>query len=105
MPDNQFAYAWRYTIDPDHEQPFLAAYAPDGTWADFFRQDPGYLRTVLLRDVERPDCFVTIDYWQSKNARDAFRKTNASRFEEIDQQCEAYTIDETFIGDFLVVDG
>ena len=105
MPDNQFAYAWQYTIDPDHEQMFLAAYAPDGTWAEFFRQDPGYLRTVLLRDVERPDRFMTVDYWKSKSARDAFHTSNAQRFDEIDQQCETYTVDEKFIGDYLVVGG
>lgn len=105
MNSDQFTYVWQYTIHPDYESEFLTAYEANGTWAQFFRPDPGYVRTLLLRDVERTDRYMTIDFWRSKSARDAFRESHAAEFEQIDQQCEAFTVDETFIGDFVVVDG
>jgi heme-degrading monooxygenase HmoA len=61
-----FSYEAR---DPEE---FERAYGPDGEWAAFFRQGPGYIGTELLRDVENPGRYLAIDRWDSRDAYQAF---------------------------------
>jgi hypothetical protein len=104
MTDSNFVYIWKYAIRLERESEFLAAYQPDGDWAQLFSRDPNYVRTELLRDASENDVYVTIDYWKSKSARDQFRQIHTKDFDEIDKRCEAYTVSEDFVGDFVVHD-
>lgn len=101
---SRFAYAWQYLIDPARRNEFLAAYGPDGAWVRLFTRDSNYFGTVLLSDADNDSRFVTIDYWLSRDARDAFRTVHASDFSSLDRKCEAYTVTEEFLGDFTFVD-
>jgi len=103
MTASRFAYIWAYAIDPRHRADFLAAYHPGGEWARLFRSDPAYLGTRLVQDAADPDRYLTIDYWSSQDARDAFRMRHRADFDALDQRCEAFTLDETFVGDFVEV--
>src|SRR5262245_62909357 len=51
---------------------------PDETWARFFRNGQGYIRTELVRDVADPRRFLTLDYWQSQSEFKRFREENRS---------------------------
>lgn len=104
MADSDFVYIWQYTVKPDLTAEFLGAYASDGEWAALFSKDGNYIKTDLLHDTERVDVYVTIDYWKSKKARDSFREKYSEEFEELDRRCEAYTISEVLIGDFIIND-
>lgn len=101
MASKRFVYIWRYTIEPDRRSEFEAAYSPRGEWAQLFSRDPSYLETVLLQDVDDPDRYVTIDYWKSRSARDAFRLRYAAEFDDLDNRCEAFTRDEQLMGDYV----
>jgi heme-degrading monooxygenase HmoA len=103
MASKRFAYIWRYKIEPSRRPAFLAAYNPNGEWAQLFSRDPSYIETVLLQDDEDRDRYVTIDYWKSKADRDSFRERNSIEFESLDSRCEAFTKEEQFFGDFLEV--
>jgi quinol monooxygenase YgiN len=105
MQSKHFAYIWRYTIEPTRRSDFLAAYEPNGAWAELFSRDPSYIGTVLLQDVDNENRFVTIDYWKSKADRDSFRQRYAAEFETLDSRCEAFTINEEFLGDFMEIVG
>ena len=106
LPDrtSRFAYVWQYLVDPARRKDFLAAYGPDGAWVRLFARDSNYFGTVLLSDADNEERFVTIDYWSSRDARDAFRTVHAADFSSLDRQCEAYTVTEEFLGDFMIVD-
>jgi hypothetical protein len=104
MSDPNFAYIWRYSIKPEMEAEFLAAYESDGDWAKLFSRDANYIKTDLLHDSEEAGVYVTIDYWTSKLARDSFRDEHPGAFNELDERCEAYTVSEVFIGDFTIND-
>jgi hypothetical protein len=45
--------------------------------------------------------FLTLDYWNNKEARDDFIKSHQSEYNEIDKRYEELTIDEYLIGDFF----
>jgi len=100
----RFAYIWQYSIDPAYREAFLAAYRPGGDWTRLMSRYEGYVATQLLGDVDDGTRFVTVDYWTSKAARDAFRTEARAEFEALDRRCEAFTVAETFLGDFTVLD-
>jgi heme-degrading monooxygenase HmoA len=99
-----FSYIWQYQIEPSKRREFLAAYNSEGAWVQLFSRDRNYFGTVLLQDANDDSRYVTIDYWSSQDARDAFRKAHAADFATLDQRCAAYTVAEEFVGDFTIVD-
>ena len=103
MASERFVYVWRYTIELARRSDFLDAYNPRGEWAQLFSRDPSYIKTVLLRDADDQDRYVTIDYWKSREARDAFRERFPVEFQDLDSRCEAYTREEEFMGDYVEI--
>ena len=104
MADANFIYIWKYAIRQERKAEFLAAYRANGDWAKLFSQDPDYIKTELLQDAADENVYMTIDYWTSKAARDAFKRQYSKEFAEMDKRCEAFTSNETFLGDFFIRD-
>ncbi len=104
MASERFAYIWEYTIDPSRRADFLAAYNPEGEWAQLFSRDPSYIQTKLIQDINKENRYVTVDYWKSKDDRDAFRERYSDEFVDLDTRCEAFTRQEVFLGDFIEID-
>ena len=90
MTSKKFAYIWQYVVE-HHRREFLEAYGAGGEWVRLFSQDPEYIETVLLRDADDDRRYVTIDYWTSREARDAFRDRYNDEFRELDERCEEFT--------------
>ena len=63
-----FVILWEFEVKPGCEKPFEDSYGPDGDWAMFFRRDTHYRETRLLRDAVRSDRYVTVDFWDSREA-------------------------------------
>lgn len=92
-----YVIVWRFAAADRAE--FERHYGPEGTWAAFFRRDPAFIRTELLRG-EGND-YLTLDYWTSKEAFVAFRGMNLAEYEELDRRFEALTESEERIGDYI----
>jgi len=103
MISTKFAYIWQYVVD-SHKHEFLDAYGAGGEWVKLFSRDPNYIETVLLRDADDENRYITIDYWTSRSARDAFQDKYRDEFLELDKRCEVFTSNEEFRGDFDLVD-
>ena len=95
-----FTYVWTYRVDPQRRREFLAAYGPGGDWVQLFSRDESYLGTTLLQDVNDENRYATLDHWNSRADRDAFRRRYAAEFRALDERCEAWTTEELFVGDF-----
>jgi len=93
-------YMWEFLVALGREEAFERAYGSDGEWVALFRRAPGYVRTELHRDQTNPRRYVTIDYWESREAWEAFRARFAHDFEAIDARCAGWTTAETEIGRF-----
>ncbi len=91
---------WQYIVRDEYFADFVKAYAPDGDWARMFQQCQGYIKTELKHDIDNPQKFVTIDFWQSHSAFTAMKLTISDEYKKIDIQCEAYTLSENHIGIF-----
>ena len=97
-----FVVVWEFEPRPDAVPEFTRAYAPDGVWAPLFRRSPDYLGSELLRDLDQPSRYVTIDRWTSRAAYDRFRAERAAEYRTLDAECERLTAHEAFLGAFDV---
>lgn len=88
-----YVIVWRFLVKEDRRAEFERHYGPEGTWAAFFRRDPAFVRTELLRGEGNE--YETRDYWTSEEAFLAFRARNLAEYEEIDRGFEALTESET----------
>jgi quinol monooxygenase YgiN len=95
-----YACVWEFRVAPERAAAFEQAYGPAGDWVQLFRRSPGYLRSELHRDLRDPLRYLTVDYWESRAAAEAFRARFAPEYEALDTRCEALTRSETEIGRF-----
>lgn len=93
-----FLVIWEFTVLEGQERAFERAYGPEGAWAKLFRRDPSYLGTELVRDLNNPRKYLTLDYWTSPEAYNAFRERHAAEYKTIDAKCEAMTESEREVG-------
>lgn len=96
----RYTYVWEFIVPEARRIEFESHYAPSGSWGQMFREHPGYIETVLLRERELPERYITIDRWMSREAYDAFRSACSEAYERLDRQCEGLTSEERFIGAF-----
>lgn len=97
-----FVVVWQFEIAEDKITAFEAAYGPEGSWAQLFRNSSNYLGTELLRDAYVPGSYLTIDRWKSEEAFRSFRKSHDKEYEALDRVCDSLTGRETRIGAYTV---
>jgi hypothetical protein len=95
-----FLVLWEFDVKPGLESRFEKVHGPDGDWAQFFRGDPHYRETRLLRGALRPRADLTLDFWDSRDAYAHFRQQNREAYLVLDHACEAMTLSEKHLGSF-----
>lgn len=98
--DNPYLYIWKFQVNPDKETEFQRVYGPEGQWVQLFRQGKGYRQTLLLKDLDVPGTYATIDLWESEAAYKTFKEVFAEEFEALDRACESLTQREEQLGRF-----
>lgn len=96
-----YTYLWEFLVEAEDAEEFERHYGPQGSWVALFRQAPGYIQTLLLRDSQDPRRFITIDRWESLEAYQRFRAAYAQQYADLDRRCEALTARETGLGSFV----
>ena len=89
---------WRFIVPPAREARFIAAYGPQGDWAQLFREARGFLRVELWRGED--GSFLTADHWQSSDDFERFQANLGPRYHALDADLEGVASSETFIGAF-----
>ncbi len=95
-----FLVLWEFDVKPGSEKEFESIYGPEGEWARLFRRDSAYQRTLLLRDPFRDCTYLTCDFWETREAHDAFRKAYSDEYSKLDKICEAMTLAERKLGEY-----
>jgi len=96
----QYVILWEFRIRLEKESEFLRHYGPDGSWARFFGNGEGYIRTELVRDVADQGRFLTLDYWRSEDHFKTFREQHLAEYERLDKELEGLTEQEARLGAF-----
>jgi hypothetical protein len=95
-----FLVLWEFDVKPGCDERFESVYGPDGDWAQLFRHDPAYQRTLLLRDPFRERTYVTCDFWENRETYESFLHAHSEAYQEIDKACEGLALAEREIGAF-----
>jgi heme-degrading monooxygenase HmoA len=91
---------WEFRVHPGAEAEFEKAYGHEGAWVRLFSGDPAYGGTKLVRDMDDPSCYLTLDYWASPAAYESFKDSHVAEYGQIDGECEKLTAYEKEIGRF-----
>jgi heme-degrading monooxygenase HmoA len=99
-----FVALWEYEVKPGSEERFEKAYSPDGDWVRFFQSDTHYYQTRLVSDSLRPGVYLTMDFWESREAYEEFMAGHSTEYEAMDEVGAALTTSERRVGWFERVD-
>lgn len=91
---------WEYEVRSNHIAQFQNTYVPNGNWVRLFQKCPGYLKTELKRNLDTPNRFLTVDYWQSYSDFSSMKLIIADEYRILDKLCEVYTLSENHLGVF-----
>ncbi len=91
---------WEFQVKPEAVSAFESIYGPAGAWAELFRQSPDYRGTELVRDLDRPGRYLTLDHWTSIEALRHLKQDLHVEYAALDKQCESLTKMEVFLGNF-----
>ena len=95
-----FVALWEFEVKPGCEEKFDRVYGAEGAWAKLFARDTAYRGTRLVKDVERERVYLTLDFWESCEKYEKFKKENVGEYERIDRECEGMTVREEKLGEF-----
>jgi len=95
-----FLALWEFEVKRGSEEKFAEVYGADGAWAKLFLQDSQYRGTRLVKDTRRERVYLTLDFWETREAYEKFKNENAAEYERIDRECEGMTASERKIGEF-----
>jgi hypothetical protein len=88
--ENMVRIVWEFTARADKIQEFEKFYADSGPWTVLFCKNSGYHGSVLLRDMEQPRHYLTMDRWDNAATVRAMRERFAAEYEELDRAGEAF---------------
>jgi len=91
---------WEFTARADKIKEFENYFAGSGPWTALFRKNSGYHGTLLLRDMQMPRRYLTIDRWENAAMHRAMRERCKAEFEELDRAGEDFTESERHTGVF-----
>ena len=95
-----FVALWEFEVKPGCEEKFQRVYGAGGDWAKLFARDTAYRGTQLVKDVEQERIYLTLDFWETREAYEKFKKENVVEYERIDCECESMTERERKVGEF-----
>jgi heme-degrading monooxygenase HmoA len=101
---NDIQTVWVYEVKAAFIDQFKAAYGPDGKWAKLYRHCSGYIKTILLQDMDNPNRFIIIDYWLSLSAYSSMKEIVAPEYEYLEKRCEPYAASKKHLGVFEMID-
>jgi heme-degrading monooxygenase HmoA len=103
MPASKFTTIWEFHVKADSYLQFEKIYGSEGDWAGLFRHSSEYRGTTLVRDVDQPGRYLTLDHWTSRAALQQFRRDHHQEYADLDKKCESLTEREILIGNFQSV--
>jgi len=95
-----FVALWEFEVKPGSEEKFEKVYGAEGAWARLFGQDVAYRGTRLVKDVERVRVYLTLDFWETRETYEKFKRENAAEYRRIDRECEGMAVREIRVGEY-----
>lgn len=94
---------WEYVVKEEAQGQFELAYGPGGAWSKLFGQCAGFRGTTLMRDINNPRRFLTIDLWDSLEQREQALADNREAYDSLDASYDEWTESEREVGVFRIL--
>jgi heme-degrading monooxygenase HmoA len=91
---------WESVVKAGAVDQFERAYGTQGPWTRLFRAYPGYQGTTLLRGIDNPRRYLTIDFWETPGHRKRMLTQARARYSTLDRAFADLTESEYEIGTF-----
>jgi quinol monooxygenase YgiN len=98
----KYAVIWEFEVKPEKLSTFEELYGPHGEWVQLFRQGTGFLHTNLVRDIEKSNRYLVLDYWQSRAHYLEFREAFNQPYDTLNEFSRFCLIKERLLGAFEV---
>lgn len=95
-----FLVVWEFEVRPECEDRFRSVYGSDGDWVQFFRGDANYQLSILVQDPSRSHVYLTLDFWNTREAYESFKQRHHEAYMSLDRACEGLSLGERHIGSF-----
>lgn len=96
----KYVIVWMYDVHAEYQMQFAEAYATNGAWTQLFRRSADYVGTQLGHDESHPQRYIIVDYWTSSEVYHSFLKEYKTEYQDLDAQCDGWTLNETLVGKF-----
>jgi hypothetical protein len=91
-----------YVVNEEARGQFELAFGPGGAWSKVLARCQGFRGTTLLRDVDDPRRYVTVELWDAIALRDNALVENKTAFDELMTAFSTWTDSRTELGTFRV---
>jgi len=99
-----YLIVWQFRCRDGQTREFEAAYGPAGAWTQLFRRASGFLGTELVRSLEEPSDYLTLDRWDTATDFEAFKVQWAADYHALDERCAGLTDGEIRLGAFTTTE-
>lgn len=95
--------ACEYLVKEEFQGQFELAYGPGGAWSRLLGECAGYRGTSVLRDLENPLRYLTVDVWNSREDWEQALADKGSEYAELDAAYAEWTESERQLGVFRML--
>ena len=94
---------WEFVVKEECRGQFELAYGPGGAWSKLFAGSPGFRGTTLLRDINMPGRYLSIDVWDTLEQREQLLAEREAEYANLDADFAEWTESEREVGIFRVM--
>ena len=91
---------WEFVVKDEDRGKFELVYGPGGEWSNLFAGCPGFRGTTVLRDIENPSRYLTIDIWDTEAQQDRALVEHQAEYTDLKNTLGHWTESATELGTF-----
>lgn len=89
-----------FVIKEEARGQFELVYGPGGAWSKLFAGYPGFHGTTLLRDMQNPQRYLTVEFWETEDQREQALAERKDEYSELDADFADWTESRIEVGVF-----
>lgn len=94
---------WEFVVKEEAQGQFELAYGPGGEWSKLFSRHSGFRGTTLMRDMDNPLRYLTVDLWDSSALREEMLAERASEYSALESSFDEWVVSKKELGTFRVL--
>jgi heme-degrading monooxygenase HmoA len=102
-PTTMIEVVYEFIIKDESRGQFELTFGPGGAWSKLFARSEGFRGTTVMRDVENPCRYLTIELWETADLREKARAEHQTDDSDLDSTLTNWTDSMIEVGIFRVM--